>query len=137
MLRRLFTLASTASFLLCTSTVLFWVRSNGVDGVDDCLAYQTDTTFVFLASCNGYIVWGSAQCSEPPQGCSFTSGQALVVMMMVDFDTVRDRSGHRISWWWKWTPCYAVAGIASLLPICWAVAMSSRRRVMGCGCCLG
>jgi len=131
MLRRLFTLASAGSLLLCTSTVLFWLRSGETD---DLVGYQTDATYVFLASSDGYVVWGSAQCSGR-RGFGFDSCQALLGMMMMEFLTEPDRSGRRIDWWWIWTPMYVVTAITSFLPICWAIAKAAQHRVRAYDCC--
>ena len=164
MLRRLFTLASALSLVLCIGVVALWVRSYWTE---DELLYQTHTPGGLLWQVSSIwgrteFWWGRDPLPLPnPRFRAFTEGLAPEVTSwpldaepehkFACFVLARTTLRHAIPntpapwgkpspmismpWFVVTSPHWVIALLTSLLPIAAALRLWSRRRRIQSGCC--
>ena len=153
MRRRLFTLLSALSLLLCVAVVVLWVRSHWRTQFVFWRGEGDDNLHLIVAAgrinLEGATAKESLVAATGAPGMRVLSGPAYDYRTRVYREERRGGSGirrrwdaggfsgfshdsGRARWWWLSLPCWAVALAAAILPCCWgfgwAVAWNRRRR---------
>jgi hypothetical protein len=154
--RRLFTLCSTASLLLCVVVCVLWVRSYWTAdqitryGPEESLLWMNGRARVEVTHYHGGVLLSQFQAgfapftrsAVPPSGWQHRSfaandaGHQLKMHLAFQHDASADVLGFRYGWrgggigWDFWLPDYAPAVLTAVLPFWWAARRSQRRRYL-------
>ena len=127
--RRLFTLCSALSLLLCAALAVMWLRSNRTE---DHLGRVGANKVVIAASVNGLVVVGGyriAETVQPQSGWRYGNRPADPVPWTALFRLPKYRSGDDVRAWSVVIPYWIPVLAALVLPLRWLLWQIRVRRL--------